>query len=149
MDYNRQNMNREKNGSTAVSDFTTFLYQKGYRGRFSAEMPAKGKTLFAGKLSDCLIDLLQHCNDRSASPSVLELKTTAPYADNLQCTFSLRYDEIKGFLITGAAYRDTKTGLGHSYAISNNQQLPGANSIEGLFPKPKPWDNHLKGKFRP
>jgi hypothetical protein len=149
MAYNRADMNRKKREEIAVSDFTTFLYQKGYRGRFSVEIPAIGKTLFAGKLSDCLRDVLLQYYGTSHNGSTIELKTTAPYTDNLECTFSLRLDEVRGFLITGAAYRDTETGRTHAYRLSTNHQLPGANSIAGLFPKPKPWDKHRKGNFRP
>lgn len=149
MDYNRGDMDSEEQKRIAVSDFTTLLYQKGYRGRFSVELPATNNTFFAGRLSDCLSDALKQYNATTGMGSVLKLKTTAPYADHLECSFSVRFDEVKGFLVNGAAFRDTKTGKSHAYRISNNQQLPGANSIEGLFPKPKPWDKHLKGKFRP
>lgn len=149
MAYNSADMDRKKREEIAVSDFTTFLYQKGYRGRFSVELVPTNKIFFTGKLSNCLNDALRQYNSTTNTGSMLELKTTAPYADQLECTFSVKFDEVKGFLITGAAYRDTKTGRSHGYRISSNQQLPGANSIEGLFPKAKPWDNHRKGKFRP
>jgi hypothetical protein len=35
------------------------------------------------------------------------------------------------------------------FRLDNNQQIAGARAVEGLFPKPKPWDHIIKGKLRP
>ncbi|WP_029274615.1 hypothetical protein [Pedobacter borealis] len=132
-----------------VSDFTSFIYQKGYRKHFSIDLVAKERIVFAGNLSDCLKKILNWLSRENNSATGFELRTTAPYADNLECIFKVRFDEVKGFLINGVTFHDKNSGLDHRYSISSNHQIPGANSVEGLFPKPKPWAHRLKGKFRP
>lgn len=109
---------------------------------------AAAKPLIAGNLSDCLHGLYDVWRQEGHSASA-ELSTRPVYYDNLDCVIEIIFDPVKGFRVRNMEIKDSVSGQSRNYRFVNNHQVPGANSLQGLFPKPKPWDRLLKGKFRP
>jgi hypothetical protein len=141
-------MGQKQNNSTMVSDFTTFLYQKGYRGKFGLSHKA-GRTYTTGSLRNCLEIFLSDYEQGGRTEPHFQLETDADATGKLKCTFRLQLDEIKGFLIREMDITDKVSKDRRHYQLVNNQQVPGSQAAQGLFPKPKPWDKLLKGKLRP
>lgn len=142
-------MKEQQNYKIAVSDFTAFLYQKGYRGKYTLHDPVTGHPRVTGTLSTCLDKFLSCYRLDNGKCKKFELRTQAPYNARISCSFKIELDEVKGFLVRELTIEDKVTLDQRYYMLGNNRQIPGANSIEGLFPKPKPWDDAARGKFRP
>lgn len=139
---------KEQAYKTAINDFKSLMYQKGYRGRFSLD---RGHMMDFGALTDCLETFVRTLT-AEAIQAPLKLETYAAYkhaSDHIQCTLYGKLDTVKGFVIEQMDVVQRPSGKGQSYRFTNNQQIPGINAVIGLFPKPKPWDHLLKGKFRP
>lgn len=141
--------NQDENSKTLMSDFTTLMYQKGYRANYILTHPGTNHPGMTGMLSRCLDKFLTGYNLTEKTKDRFILETHPPANDAFSCSFHISYDEVKGFLIREMHIQDKNTQKKHTYNISSNQQIPGSNAIQGLFPKPKPWDHILKGKFRP
>lgn len=141
--------NQEINNKELASDFVTLMYQKGYRGNYTLEHPGTGHPGMTGILKACLDKFVTGYKLTGNIPAKCRLSTSPPYNDTITCNFQIQFDEVRGFLINEMHIRDARSQLNITYKIAFNQQIPGANAIEGLFPKPKPWDNILKGKFKP
>ena len=139
-------MEEKENERIAVSDLTSMLLREGYRNKFSVSSTGSSGPLITDKLSKCLEHFLQ--GGRADNTAEFELRTCPPYSDHLECLFQLKFDQLKGFLIKELTIKDRVSQESRYYRITNNQQVPGAMSVQGLFPKPKPWDDHLKGRFR-
>lgn len=142
-------MEDKKQYRDAVDDFAAQLYRKGYRRRYKLDRTATDKILFTGTLSECLDQLYNISRPKEGQALVFELSTRPPYGDKLDCRFDMAYEPVKGFRIRSMDIRDTLSGESRRYSITNNHQIPGSQAVLALFPKPKPWDRHLKGKFRP
>ncbi len=138
----------DENQKTMVSDFTTFLYQKGYRGKFRLRQLNAGRVQTTGSLRNCLEVLFGDYQQGGKTDPAFQLSTYADGANKIECTFQMKVDEVKGFLIKELLIADSISNSNKHYRFVNNQQVPGSVAVQGLFPKPKPWDNHLKGKFR-
>lgn len=141
----------EKKLKDDASDFVTFMYQKGYRGKFSMDNTGPSSMIARDNLSHCLEQFTQKYIASEKKGNSLRLETYAWYVndlDNVHCQFKVQYDEVKGFLVREAVIRDAKSGDKKVYPMINNHQVPGSQAAIGLFPKPKPWDNFRKGKFR-
>jgi len=139
---------QEEHNRILVSDFTTFMYQKGYRGKYAIDYKGSKPTGIKTTLRECLEHFIADYLLTNKIKNQLQLETSPPYNDGITCSFQLQFDSVKGFLIKDMYIRDKQSQRNHIYQISRNQQIPGSNAIQGLFPKPKPWDNLLKGKFR-
>lgn len=139
---------KNKNYDTAVSDFTTFMYQRGYRGKYTLLHPGTNHPGMSGSLSACLEKFLTGYDLTEQTRDTFRLETYADQAYRLRCTFKLQYDQVKGFLIRKIDITNTLTEQNRTYNLSVNHQVPGSVAIQGLFPKPKPWDHIRKGKFR-
>jgi hypothetical protein len=132
----------------AIQDFAAVLYSKGYRGRYSLSKAGESRNLMQGLLSACLKQMIEaHSEGKDALG--FDLKTQPSYDANLQCSFRLEFDQTKGFLVTAMDINDSVSQQNRHYEIRHNHVIPGANAITGLFPKKKPWDDFLKGRFRP
>lgn len=140
---------QKKNNQQLVSDFVTFMYQKGYRRNYTLDHPGTGHPGMTGILRTCLEQFLMGYKLTNKIPAQCNLVTSPPYNDAITCSFKLQFDEVKGFLINEMNIQDTHSQHSYTYKIRANQQIPGSNAIEGLFPKPKPWDDILKGKVKP
>ena len=141
-------MDEKEKNTIAVSDFSSFLLRKGYRDRFTINHSELTVPLKRGDLSECLESILQKVNGNKTDGLKCELRTHPPYNDNLECVLKVDFDQVKGFLIREMKITDSISKESRNYRITSNQQIPGAMSGSGLFPKPKPWDDHLKGRFR-
>lgn len=135
---------KEESQKTAIDDFTAMLYRKGYRGKFTVGGKEVRTRTEPQNLSRCLELLLKE----KSTGKPFELNTYAPYSDELSCHFTVGFDAVKGFLIKEMTIRDSQSDEIRQYRIAANHQIPGAMSIQGLFPRPKPWERHLKGKFK-
>ncbi|MEE1946405.1 hypothetical protein VRU48_14875 [Pedobacter sp. KR3-3] len=132
----------------AIDDFSTMMYQKGYRGRFSLD---KGDRINFGTLAECLETYVRTLLSEGI-PAPLKLETYAAYkhaGDHILCTLHGNLDTVKGFIMEQMDVIHQPSGKGQSFRLVNNRQIPGINAVLGLFPKPKPWDHLIKGKFRP
>lgn len=139
-------MDRHKQNRDNAEDFTTFLYQKGYRGQF-ALLDERGHRQMVGNLSECLRDFIKRYESNEHASNKLTLQTTVT---PVKCTFQAAYNQVTGFLIRHFTAKEENTAKEKSYPIQWNNQVPGAQAIHGLFPKPKPWEQFMKGKrFRP
>lgn len=129
----------------AVRDFAGHMRRYGYRNRFTISL-GKGKD-FTANLNDCLNRYLA-ANLRADSYPFFELRTNAPYSDLIECRFRIEFNTTAGFQMHNMWVRDSKSKIEHQYRLSSNRELPGAQTLCGLFPKPRPWDFLKKGKFR-
>lgn len=142
-------MNESKKYETMVSDFTALLYQKGYRGHFT--LSNRGLRGLGKKetLSTCLNAFVKdHLASGGKGPQLV-LETYARYkhaGDNILCQFDLSLDDVKGFTVREMRIKNATTGDQRVYRMLPKVQIPGAVAVEGLFPKPKPWDDLMKGK---
>lgn len=141
-------MDENNNHKDPVADFATFMYSKGYRGKYTLLHPGAGRPLVTGSLRSCLEKFLAGYELTERTKEKFELTTYADQGHTISCRFRLRFDEMKGFIIKEADIKQKSSEEKRYYRIDNNYQLPGAVAVQGLFPKPKPWDNYLKGKFR-
>jgi hypothetical protein len=141
-------MEQKKDLKDMVTEFATFLYQKGYRGKFGLSHNA-GRIYTTGSLRNCLEIFLSDFEQGGRTDPHFELSTYADAAQKLDCTFRLQLDEGKGFLIREMNITDKVSRETKKYRLANNQQMHGSQSLQGMFPRPKPWDRFRKGKFRP
>ncbi len=135
--------------STAISDFTTTLYHKGYRGKFTMDHPGSSTPRTLGSLRHCLEKFLMGYENTAATKPAFKLET---YADNghlKRCIFNIELDTVKGFLVRDMLVKEVVTNMQKYYEFVNNHQIPGSAAVQALFPKPKPWDHIIKGRFRP
>lgn len=140
---------KQQSDGTAVSDFTTFLYQKGYRGVFRLSQPTTGRIQTSGSLRNCLNIFFSDYNHGGRTDPHFQLRAYADNAEKLECALTMEFDNVKGFLIREVEVTNKATNDRKHYRLVNNQQVPGSVAVQGLFPKPKPWDHLRKGKFRP
>lgn len=135
-----------------IGQFTQLLFQKGYRRKFSIDLEKQGGIRFTAELPTCLSQMVKIMG-RTKQPSVrCELMTYAMYKtsdDNIACSFRVSYDKQTGFKAHELTITNAASGDKRFYRLQNNQQIAGAQAVQGLFPKPKPWDHILKGRFRP
>lgn len=135
-----------------ADDFVTFMYQKGYRGRFMFDRKAPSRMIMSDELSDCLERFMERYVAGEKKNNLLQLETFAKYndaIDNILCQFKVKYDEVKGFLVKEVIIYNAKSNEKKTYPIMNNHQVPGSQDAIGQFPKQKPWHNLRRGKFRP
>ncbi len=142
-------MEKKNDQKTMVTDFSTLLYQKGYRGKFGLSQPEAGLIYTTGSLRNCLEIFLNIFEQGGRTDQLFELNTYADTAQKLDCTFRLQFDEAKGFLVREMDINDKVSRETKKYRLANNQQVHGSQSLQGLFPRPKPWEQFRKGKFRP
>jgi len=142
-------MQGKEEAAINIGDFTATMYSKGYRREFDLVAQDSGRLLFRGKLTDCLRKALMDGEEIRENGGRCILVTHPPYEDRISCTFKVGYDRTRGFTVTEMDIQHQETGAKKHYQLMHNQQLPGAMSIGGLFPRPKPWDKHIRGKFRP
>jgi len=137
-----------KQQETMIGDFSAMLYQKGYRGRYEMDSIDGAKIFMAGKLSECLEQIISLYNRSDLAEQKFLLKTRPPYNDKIGCSFKTELDMVKGFLVREMDIHDSVSRQSRHYRIDHHRTIPGSNAIEGLFPKPKPWEHILKGKLR-
>ncbi|WP_433863900.1 hypothetical protein [Sphingobacterium thalpophilum] len=134
----------------AVMEMANLFRQYGYRNSFTITMPKSGQPKFTGKLNDCLNRFLAATIKRELSSSQgFELETWAPYSRNILCRFHMDFDKQEGFKVHKMEVINLKVKLTHEFRLRSNREMPGAQTLEGMFPKPKPWDFLKKGKLRP
>lgn len=131
-----------------IESLSQHFWQKGYRGHFFMKIPTGNERMETGELKTCLKAYLKQSAAKENSPRFL-LETDAPYRDELRCSFEIDYDENKGFKVRFLNVSDKKTHKKKLFVVETNHRIPGATAISTYFPRPKPWDNHLKGRFRP
>lgn len=142
-------MEEKNKHETAISDFIALLYRKGYRGKFSLEISNAWGTHFAGTLSDCLQAFLSIFIKSKGVEDHFVLETNPFYKnarDNILCRFKLSLNADRGIIINEMQIINARTNDKRVYRMLPNAQIPGAVAVQGLFPKPKPWDDFLKGK---
>lgn len=130
----------------AVIDFAARMRQYGYRNSFRISLT--GKQEYLGNLNDCLNRYLA-ANTNVDSYPMFELRTKAPYNPAIQCRFEIDFGLHEGFNIKTMWVKNLKSNVEHEFPLRSMRELPGAQTLESMFPKPKPWDFLRKGKFRP
>ena len=141
-------MEEDKRNNILVSDFAQLMYSKGYRGKYTLLHPGTGHPGMMGTLTDCLEKFLTGYRLTEQTKDKLQLDTYADNSLSINCSFKIQFDEVKGFLIREVNVRNVPSEANRLYKITHNQQIPGSVAVQGLFPKPKPWEKHIKGKFR-
>lgn len=129
----------------AIEKITMLLYQKGYRGKFSFGEPGSS---MLGDVRACLDRFLERYHKGEYPRGEFDMEMVAPHDHKITCRFRLRYDGQVGFRIETFTVCNFKTNESQLFVLRNNNELPGSQAIYTLFPKPKPWDNIKKGKFR-
>jgi len=98
------------------------------------------------ELKDCLNDLLKTHNE-GKEYRAFRLETKPNHAPHIRCVFTMDFDPAKGFLVRQMFLRDTDTNKEETLRIQHNRQIPCNQAVIKKFPKVKPWQKHLKGKY--
>lgn len=144
-------MTIDKKLKNDASDFVTFMYQKGYRGRFMMDRKEWDRIIMNDQLSDCLEQFMEKYITGEKKDNLLVLETFPPYNDvhnSVLCRFKVQYDAVKGFLVKEAVIYNERTNDKKTFRLINNHQVPGSQAVLAMYPKPKPWDDMRRGKFR-
>lgn len=136
-----ENSNREE----AMSVIRRIIHQKGYRVKFAIGSRVQPVT---ADLDSCLRAFFDAYDNGKYRDGKFELETNLPYEPRISCRFYMRYDREKGFRITRFFVSNQKMHKHRTFDLHNNNQLPGSQMVYTLFPKPKPWDDIMKGRFR-
>jgi hypothetical protein len=143
-------MKEKESYQKQVQDFTSLMYQKGYRGRFHLVRTGTGRPQTMGSLRSVLEIQLSDYFNTAGKSALFELKTYADLAEKIECRFKILLSETKGLQVQQLEVLDTRSDQRKLYGrLDHNNQIPGSVAVQSLFPKPKPWDDYLKGKFRP
>lgn len=126
--------------------FVQFIAQKGYRGRFMLGKITGDRRMSSGDLKSCLTTFLRIYAKTKGKNSLLQLETNPPHNDDLRCIFNVAFSEVEGFKISKMEIVNSRTNENKIYKIAHNNQIPGSQAMQGLFPNPKPWQKHLKGR---
>ena len=121
------------------------IHQKGYRTKFSIEPKAAA---VIADLNSCLYSFFEDYDNGKYKDGRFELETKLPYEPRICCRFYIIYNEEKGLRIYRFFVSNEKMRKSRTFELHNNNQLPGSQMVYSLFPKPKPWDDILKGRFR-
>lgn len=142
-------MDDRETQEAAIRKLVSLMYSKGYRSRCSMAIAKGGRPIYHGDLRQCLAHFFKVRSGREARLAALELETHAPSNHRITCRMTMAYAEDTGFSIRGVDVRHARTRERKHFSLRSNHELPGAMTLESMFPKPKPWDWMLKGKFRP
>jgi len=128
-----------------LDELRSLLFQKGYRRPFMISVPGRALSRFKGTLDSCLNFYLDYAETNQLKAGRLEMETMAPYNDKIAASFKINFDPQEGFQIRQMVI--SKHGVSNhlNYDIRHNREIPGSMTLEGLFPKQKPWERHLKG----
>jgi hypothetical protein len=132
-----------------ISDFVSFLYRKGYRGRYDLTGEHGAHLRSNAPLTECLKQIV----DRSSQAPDGTRYILQTYADPLEkivcCEFTVSLDDTDGFLIQSVMVSIPSKNIYRPYRLHYNNQVPGAVQACSIQPKERPWDRFLKGRFRP
>ncbi|MBK1439800.1 hypothetical protein JHJ32_07385 [Parapedobacter sp. ISTM3] len=142
-------MENRETEEAAIRKLVSLMHGKGYRGRFSIDFSGRRGQKYHGNLRQCLAQFFAAGNGQDESPAKIELETTAPYNHRIICKMGMDYSEESGFSIREMEIHHVRTKERKHFRLRSDRDLPGAMTLESMFPKPKPWDWMLKGKFRP
>lgn len=147
-------VDKDKRYDELISGFVTHMYRKGYRKTFTLDALHSERIYLYSSLSQCLKLFVNLYLKSGKTKDCFELETKQDYKspqDNITCWFKVALDETKGFKVREVIIRDALSGQQRTYRLNNNNQVPGAASLYGLFSRPKPWEEFWKGKrrFRP
>ncbi|TYR37412.1 hypothetical protein FXV77_05245 [Sphingobacterium phlebotomi] len=129
----------------AIKKLRALFRQKGYSSNFSI---GSHNSVLLADLDKCLKTFLQGYDAGKYQDGSFELKTGMPYDSKIYCHFYLKFDEQQGFKIEKMQVSSTRTHKMQTYEIHNNSEILGSQAVYSLFPKPKPWEDIMKGKFR-
>jgi hypothetical protein len=140
-------MKKERSFETEVTEFVQLLRQKGYRGRFLLGKITRDRQMSVGDLESCLLTFLKIYQETNGKNPLLQLETNVPYNDDLRCIFNVAFfGGVDGFKVSKMEIIDIRNNKNKIYKITHNNQVPGSQAVLGLFPKPKPWRKHAKGR---
>jgi hypothetical protein len=139
----------KKTSDIFVSDFTSFLYRKGYRGRYNLIGEHGANLCSNAPLDQCLTQIVSS----SQQAPLNTWYTLHTYADPLEkvvsCEFKVSLDDTDGFLVQSILVSIPSKHIYRPYRVHYNNQVPGAMQACSIKPKERPWDRFLKGRFRP
>ncbi|MVT07687.1 hypothetical protein [Chitinophaga tropicalis] len=135
-------MDQHKINRDNAEDFAGLLYRKGYRDRYTIS-DYGGRPKQSGPLLQLLAEFLRHFEGKQLAPEKCTLETRY---FNVACRFDVSYNQVNGFKVDQMTVKQEKTNEQRSYRFRHNHQLPGAATLSGLFPQPKPWERHLRGR---
>lgn len=133
-----------------LDSFQFLLRQKGYRW-FRVTAPKSLYTNSGESLQNYLKHVLLSHLEFDAKQSQFKIETYLEFihADNcIHCEINLELDNVKGFKIKEYTITQKPSGETKRFRLDHNNQIPGVNAVLSMFPKPKPWENILKGKFK-
>jgi hypothetical protein len=136
----------EKKTKQSLHELKMLLFQKGYRKRFSLVIGEDNRNRYHGELGKCLDVLGRALSGNPTKGTMVSLETTAPFNDRITCSFTITIDE-SGLGIKELMVQNLRSKESRQFTYRNNKEIPGSQSLEGLFPKPKPWDRLLRGKL--
>lgn len=138
-------MEKDRNRERAIEEISRLIHRKGYRSRFSTGPRASHKLV---DLESCLNGFSEAYDNGKYRDGRFEIETRLPYEPRIKCRFYMQYEKSKGFQISKLLVSNEKTNEKKSFDLSNSNQLPGSQQVYSLFPKQKPWDDIMKGRFR-
>lgn len=140
-------MEQQQRQQVMISDFTNLLYSKGYRGQYCLNDQREPRPQAIYPLSRCLQEFMDIFQKNKGHASSLRLATYAdPSSKNFLCAFYLHIDEVMGFKVKKMQITNLQTSHQQLYRMLPIMQIPGAASVEALFPNPRPWDDLIRGK---
>lgn len=133
-------MTADDHNNEDIKKLAGLFYEKGYRQNFTLHHPDHRRVLHYGRLSDCLAVWLKM---QKGATATMDLQTHAPYRSDILCRFRLANDPEDGLSIKEL----TLSGRAHQrrFRFRHNREVPGAMTLEGFFPKEKPWNRFRKG----
>lgn len=136
--------------ATEVEAFIRVLYEKGFRGTFRA---ASG---FTEARPGQIVSLPEHLNDwlEKKAPGedgrALYLSYqlySAPHKSEIDCRFEIVCGSTGRINISRVKLTMEVGREVHVIRVENNHRAPGSQAVLGYFGHPKPWDDHIRGRF--
>lgn len=135
-----------------IDGFVNFMERKGYRDRFRLQ-----DGLYSDKLNplrsleDCLSTWLDADFKEGGLQRPLYLSYqfySSPHRENIDCRFELKYSQGTGVMVSRI-----RLELGYKVdeilmKLGRNNDIPGFQTVAGLFKQKKPWEDHMRGRFR-
>lgn len=136
----------EKDLQEKIEAFCSLMRQLGYSGRYTL-VNDRGMPLdYPKELKECLQDILS-TDDTAKDKRTLRLETKPNHAPYIRCVFTVDFDTGNGFHVRQLFLRDTDTSKEETIRVPNNKHIPSNQAIIARFPRARPWQRHLKGKF--
>lgn len=133
-----------------IDDLAHLFYYKGYRKNFELE----AEDIVGQPLKGQLIDVLTtYIGGKVIDPSKVykfQINTYAEYLsskDYKQCYCRAEYCVRDGFTLRQMDLISRNPSEQRVFRLRSNHELLPVQSAIGYFPRPKPWNDAMKGRF--